>query len=142
MKRERGDYMTRAYFLVKETLVKAGGAHMRAEEIREELSSHGETVGLSTVYRHLSRLEREGAVRKMHTDELGSCYSYISQSCADHYHMVCTVCGRLSHLSCDHVEALFHHIRSEHGFLIDPGKTTLYGLCAVCHRKQKRKESL
>ena len=140
MQKERGDYTTRAYLLVKDALVKAGGAHLRAEEIREMLTARGESVGLSTVYRHLARLEREGCIRKTHTDELGSCYSYISQSCSEHYHMICTVCGRLAHLSCDRVEELFHHITENHGFVIDTGKTTLYGLCAVCRRKQKRKD--
>ena len=138
----RGDYKTRAYFLIKDALLAANGAHLRADEIYDILRRQGERVGLTTVYRQLTRLAEEGFARKTATEGQGSLYSVLKEQCAEHYHLVCTDCGALSHLSCDHIEAFIHHISIEHGFTISPIKTTLYGLCAECKRAKKRKEAL
>ena len=140
-KKERGDYKTRAYFLIKDVLLSTGGAHLRADEIYDILKKKGERVGLTTVYRQLARLSDEGFARKTTTEGQGNCYSLQGAHCAEHYHLVCTECGALSHLSCDHIEALIHHITAKHGFTVSPAKTTLYGLCADCTRKSKRKEA-
>ena len=137
----RGDYMTRGYFLVRDMLMKADGRHFFADDIYESLREKGERIGRTTVYRQLDRLVSEGYARRTVGERGGSCYSYVKDGCHEHYHMVCKECGRLAHLSCDHVEELFHHIKSEHGFEIDPGQTVLYGLCAACRRKQKQKEA-
>ena len=137
----RGDYMTRGYFLVRDVLMKAKGAHLFADDIHEALRERGEKVGRTTVYRQLDRLVNEGFARRTLGERGGSCYSYVEDGCTEHYHMVCTLCGKLAHLSCDHVEELFHHIKSEHGFLVDSGKTVLYGRCAACLREEKRKEA-
>lgn len=139
-KKERGDYKTRAYFLVKEVLLSANGKHLRAEEIYDILRARGEKVGLTTVYRQLTRLSSEGFARKTLSEGQGGCYSLAGAHCADHYHLVCTDCGALSHLSCDHIESLIHHIAVKHSFTVMPERTTLYGLCAACMRKAKRKE--
>ncbi len=137
-KKERGDYKTRAYFLIKDVLLSAGGAHLRADEIYDMLKGQGERVGLTTVYRQLARLSEEGFARKTTTEGQGNCYSLLGAHCAEHYHLVCTECGALAHLSCDRIASLIHHIEAHHGFTVTPARTTLYGLCADC--KQKRKE--
>ena len=139
-RKERGDYKTRAYFLIKEALLASGGEHLRADDIYTVLHAKGEHIGLTTVYRQLSRLCDEGFARKIATEGQGSCFTLQGARCSEHYHLVCTECGALSHLSCEHVEALIHHIKAHHGFSVSPAKTTLYGLCAVCARKEKRKD--
>lgn len=137
-KLERGDYKTRAYFLIKDVLLSAAGAHLRADEIYDILRERGERVGLTTVYRQLFRLTEEGFARKTTTESGSSCYSLLGAHCAEHYHLVCTECGAIDHLSCDHVEEFMHHIALKHGFAVSPAKTTLYGLCASCSRKKRK----
>ena len=139
-KKERGDYKTRAYFLIKDVLLTANGKHLRAEEIYDSLRERGAKVGLTTVYRQLARLADEGFARKTTTEGQGSCYSLVGARCAEHYHLVCTECGALSHLSCERIESLIHHIELHHGFTVSPAKTTLYGLCADCKRKRKEQK--
>ena len=141
-KKGRGDYKTRAYFLIKDVLLAREGTHLRADEIYDILKEQGELIGLTTVYRQLARLADEGFALKTSTEGQGSFYSLFGAGCAEHYHLVCTECGALSHLSCDHVEAFIHHISTHHGFTVTPLKTTLYGLCAECKRAKKRKEAL
>ena len=139
--KSRGDYMTRGYFLVKGVLKDAHGKHLSVDDIYATLTARGEKIGRTTVYRQLERLIGEGYVRRISGDRTGSCYSYSGESCTEHYHLICTLCGRLAHLSCDHVEELFHHIKTEHGFVIDPSRTSLYGTCAACLREEKQKGS-
>lgn len=136
----RGDYMTRGYFLVREALAKADGAHLSSDDIYESLRKEGKAVGRTTVYRQLDRLVGEGYARRTAAERGVSCYSVVKDGCQEHYHLVCATCGKLAHLSCEHVEALFRHIQAEHGFLIDPCQTVLYGLCAACRREAKRKD--
>ena len=129
--KSRGDYLTRGYLLVKEVLKSARGAHLSADEIYIALQARGEKIGRTTVYRQLERLVSEGLVRRT-VGEGGACFSFAGSSCSEHYHLLCTACGKLEHLSCEKVKTLFRHIESEHGFVIDPSRTTLYGLCAAC----------
>ena len=134
----RGDYKTRAYFLIKDVLLSADGANLRADEIYDILKEKGERVGLTTVYRQLSRLSEEGFLRKTTTEAGASSYSLLGAHCAEHYHLVCSECGAVDHLSCDHIEEFMHHIALRHGFTVSPAKTTLYGLCATCSRKKRK----
>lgn len=139
-KKERGDYKTRAYFLIKDLLLATSGEHLRADEVYSLLQKKGERVGLTTVYRQLARLCDEGFIRKTVSEGQSGCFSLQDAECPLHYHLVCTECGALSHLSCDHMEDLMRHIKAHHGFTVSPAKTTLYGLCALCARKEKRKD--
>ena len=69
-RKERGDYKTRAYFLIKEALLASGGEHLRADDIYTVLHAKGEHIGLTTVYRQLSRLCDEGFARKIATERM------------------------------------------------------------------------
>ena len=44
----------------------------------------------------------------------------------------CQSCGRMEHLDCPQLQALYHHIAAEHGFRVDPRQTVLTGLCGPC----------
>ena len=135
----RGEYVTRGYLLVKDALKDAHGNHLSADAIYALLEARGEKVGRTTVYRQLERLCGEGYAIRTETEGT-HCYSVASGECGAHYHLVCTVCGRLEHLSCERVRELFSHIEREHSFRISPARTALYGLCAACTRQSKHKE--
>ena len=136
----RGDYMTKGYFLVRDVLAKADGAHLSSDDIYDTLRQSGNAIGRTTVYRQLDRLVNEGYARRTVAERGGNCYSLVKDGCQGHYHLVCAICGKLAHLSCEQVEELFRHIQAEHGFLIDPCQTVLYGTCAACRREAKRKD--
>ena len=100
-------------------------------------------VGKATVYRHLERLTESGQVRRFSPAEGASaCYQYVGDrdDCKQHYHMVCSRCGRLFHLDCEQLSELSQHIREHHGFLLDCERTILYGVCADCARKEEKEE--
>jgi Fur family ferric uptake transcriptional regulator len=96
-----------------------------------------EFVGKSTVYRQLSRLVEQGLLRRFEdvTPDGAAVhvYQYRADACCDrHFHLKCTKCGRLEHLSCNQAEGLLEHIRADHGFFVDSAATVLYGCCKHC----------
>ena len=104
-----------------------------AAELTELLHRQGETVGLTTVYRQLERLEKEGKVHKIVTDT-GAKYQFCScyQSGKDCFLLKCERCGAVQHADCTRLAPLYRHLEEEHGFAIDPHRTLFYGLCRQC----------
>ena len=134
-------YNTRQSEAVLACLKKHGGGHVSAAEIASELAERGERVGLTTVYRRLERLVEEGSVKKFAVDGGSACYQYVGGGeCCEHFHLKCEDCGKLIHLQCRTFDRLREHILQEHGFLSDPGRTTLYGFCSECRARREKTE--
>jgi Fur family ferric uptake transcriptional regulator len=107
------------------------------EELYTEVNAEAPT-GKSSLYRHLTELCGAEVLRKFHGGEgRGTLYQYIGAECdcKDHFHQKCTVCGRVSHLDCFASAEFAEHMLREHGFLINCGRSVLYGVCAACMRK-------
>lgn len=113
------------------------------DEIREELSRINEdedrltppkAIGKSSLYRQLAELCDDGTVRKFRAEAQASfVYQFVGQTdCGHHFHLKCLVCGRLVHLECKLSDELLEHIREEHGFRVDSGRSILYGCCEDC----------
>lgn len=103
---------------------------VNAENIEKYLKSKNISVGLTTVYRFLNSLEKEGKVR-VELREHTKYYQYILEECNHHFHLKCKKCGKLEHLDCDEIEELKHHISKEHKFEIDYN-SPIIGLCTKC----------
>ena len=102
------------------------------EEQLDALREQGEHIGIATVYRQLEKLERQGSVHKVTTDE-GAYYQFCTHGCAsDCCLFKCERCGRIVHLDCHQLSPLYEHLEREHGFSINPRKTMFYGLCREC----------
>ena len=127
-------YRTRQRQSVLDCLRRQGDAHLTVMDIVQDLRNHGEAVGLTTVYRHLDRLEREGLVRKSIVSGGSACYQYAAPNsdCHHHYHLQCVDCGTLQHVDCRDLDALLHHMTQEHGFAVDSFQTVFYGRCSHC----------
>ena len=113
-----------------------------ADEIYEQVSAMGDKTdkrpGKSSVYRQLSGLCEEHLVRRFHADGNKYLYQYMgARDCAHHFHLKCVSCGELIHLECDMSEELLRHIRDDHGFLVDSGRSILFGVCERCRKEGK-----
>ena len=88
----------------------------------------------SSLYRHLSELCDEGTVRKYRNETQSAyVYQYVGRGdCCYHFHLKCLSCGALIHLECAVSQELLSHIRSDHGFRVDSGRSILYGICEGC----------
>lgn len=108
-----------------------------AEDIQRYVEKEKMNVGLTTIYRFLNSLEKQGKVRvdlKEHTKY----YQYIFDECEHHYHLKCKECGQIVHLDCEELEEIKKHIYEEHKFIID-SKFEIYGLCNKCFEKMEVK---
>jgi Fur family ferric uptake transcriptional regulator len=118
-----------------EYLASLGGKHVTAAQIAEHFRGARPPIGLTTVYRHLEKLEDSGHVRKYFVDGVSSaCYQYVmdNENCPEHFHLKCESCGALLHLECGMLDRVRRHVFEEHSFSIDRSKMVFYGKCADC----------
>lgn len=110
------------------------------DEITRALEGSGKTGGKSSLYRQLSELCDDGTVRKFRTDRQSAfVYQFVGQTdCSHHFHLKCLVCGKLIHLECHLSDELLEHIREEHRFRVDSGRSLLYGCCEECAAKSEK----
>ncbi|MFA6947888.1 MAG: transcriptional repressor [Eubacteriales bacterium] len=131
---EPKEYKTKQRELILACLRDNAGRHMSAAELTDELRQNENAVGQTTVYRTLERLVGEGIAHKYTAaDGMSACYQYAERDeCRGCYHLVCSSCGELIHISCEFLDELSEHIYADHRFRIDPFKTVLYGICEKC----------
>ena len=108
-------YKTKQREYILAFLQNSEGRHITVAELVRHLQDNATPVGTATVYRTLEQL-------------------------VEHFHLKCTCCGRLFHVSCDYLNQLGEHLLEHHGFVIDHTKTVLYGLCADCAAKEQEKK--
>ncbi len=112
--------------------------HFTVDKLCETMLKNGDVVGRTTVYRFLESLSNDGVLRKYAASQGESvCYQYVGdhRACDEHFHLKCEKCGSLIHMECDEMHRLAEHIKSHHGFSLDPFKTVIYGVCEGCGSK-------
>mgnify|MGYP001148932323 CR=1 FL=1 len=132
-------YNTKQRELILKCLSESDGEHIKAEDILDYLKSNDTPVGKSTVYRYLDALVEQNVVRKYTIEDgIGACYQFIGNDehshCKEHYHLKCSSCGKLFHISCNFMDEINKHILDEHNFVVDNSKTVFYGLCEKCRK--------
>ncbi len=98
--------------------------HMSAEDVYKTLLSHGEEVGLATVYRVLTQFETAGLVIR-HNFDSGHSVFELDQG-AHHDHMVCLNTGKVIEFNNEEIERLQKEIAKEHGYDLVEHSLVLY----------------
>jgi Fur family ferric uptake transcriptional regulator len=129
-------YTTKQQQAVLACLSQGRQAPMSAMELAEALRRSGHTVGLSTIYRQLEKLEHAGHIHKVNTEE-GALYQYCDHRERDCFLIKCQGCGRILHLDCAQLKPFYDHLERDHHFLIDPRATLFSGLCDRCAAGRK-----
>lgn len=132
---KQSGYQTKQKKQILDYLIAHSSRHITAQELTRQLNEEGFSVGTATVYRCLEQLADQGILRKYTIDaRSGSCYEYVPDPCGcrEHFHLKCTCCDTLYHVTCEQLDALGVHVLEHHGFAIDQTKTVLYGVCARC----------
>lgn len=110
-----------------------------AAEISAYLKEQDSEVNITTIYRYLDKLEREGTVMKYLAEkgsQAGYQYVELGHRCEEHLHLKCMECGRIIHLECAFMEEIAEHIRRDHGFLLQCKNSILYGTCGECRQRE------
>lgn len=114
--------------------LRTAGGFRSAQDVYAALRADGDSVGLSTVYRHLQALVGDGVVDVIHTADGEATYRY----CGDpaeahhHHHLVCRNCGRTEEIEGRAVERWAGEIAKEHGYTDVDHTVELFGLCRPC----------
>lgn len=133
--RERKTYQTKQRNAVLALFQQQEDCCFTVEEAYLQLAAKGLAVGKTTVYRAITRLCREGVLRR-YVDQ-GQVARFQYHVCAgNHLHVRCVDCGYLAHLTCQEVNAFCSHIAGHHGFQLEENQTVLYGHCARCMSHQ------
>src|SRR4249919_1231669 len=93
--------------------------HASPEEIFAEVHQRAQGVNVSTIYRTLELLEQLGLVTHTHLGHGAPRYHLAAE--ADHVHLVCSSCGRITQVPPDAVEALVSALDENNGFQTDLG---------------------
>jgi Fur family ferric uptake transcriptional regulator len=118
---------------VLEVLLRYSGKHLSTEEIFNYVRSSNPEIGIATVYRTLTLLEKIGVVIKLDLDDGFSRYELTRQD-EDHrhHHLICSKCGSVSEVEDDLLDSLEEQILMKNGFLVTDHRVKFYGLCSKC----------
>ncbi len=137
MKRE---YKTHNRAKIKEFLKENCDRSVTVREIDAHLQALDCPVNVTTIYRYLDKLEKDGHLMK-YTGEKGdkAAYQIIEpeQGCDAHLHLQCVSCGAVIHLNCSFMEEIADHISQEHDFSLQCRGSVIYGLCSKCRPEQR-----
>ena len=106
-------------------------AFSRAQEIHAELRRRGQSVGLTTVYRQLQVLSKDGGVDTIR-DESGETLYRRCRASGHHHHVTCRVCGRSVEVEGRAVERWAENVAAEAGFVDVDHTVEIFGRCADC----------
>lgn len=94
-------------------------------------------VNITTIYRYLDKLAKDGTVMKYVAEKGGQAvYQYVEfgHRCEEHLHLKCVKCGKIIHLECEFMDKICEHILLDHGFTLQCRNSILYGVCEACGR--------
>ena len=104
--------------------------HATPEEIFTDVRHTAKGVNVSTVYRTLELLEQIGLVTHTHLGHGAPRYHLAAQ--AQHVHLVCRQCEKITEVPPSVVDSLVSALDEAAGFQTDVGHLTVFGLCADC----------
>ena len=122
--------MTRQRAAVTRALESADG-FQSAQVLHESMRRSGESVGLTTVYRHLQALAEAGEVDVLRTADGESVYRRCEGD-DHHHHLVCRSCGATVEVTGAAVEKWAASVAAQHGFRDVSHTVEVFGTCPAC----------
>ncbi len=113
--------------------IKNRKSEFKAQDIYEYLNKE---VGLTTIYRLIDKLVKEGLLNKTIGNDNIAYYQYL-EKCEheNHFYLKCEKCGNIIHVDCDCITELMSHIAREHKFKINSEHIIINGICEKCGRE-------
>ena len=110
------------------------------EKMKETCGEHA--PGKSTVYRLITHLVEDGAVKRFSRDNSRrSAYQIVmGEHCDCHLHLKCMGCGKLIHLDEEVSDRLLSAVKDTSDFSVSEEATVLFGKCGDCKHLNTEKE--
>jgi Fur family ferric uptake transcriptional regulator len=122
--------VTRQRAAVSRALSSADG-FQSAQALYDAMRRSGESIGLTTVYRHLQALAESGEVDVLRTADGESVYRRCRGE-DHHHHLVCRSCGATVEVTGAAVEKWAATVAAQHGFRDVTHTVEVFGTCASC----------
>lgn len=126
-----GGRTTRQRTAVASALARTEG-FTSAQDLHDALRHEGESVGLTTVYRHLQALADAGDVDVLRTGDGEAVYRRCAGE-AHHHHLVCRSCGATVEVTGPAVERWAESVARQHGYADVSHTVEVFGTCPACH---------
>ena len=85
-----GKYKTKQQAAIRECLELNKDSYVTVSEIEKYLKNNNYSVGLTTIYRHLEKMEQDGIVARINVEkQTGACYRYIANEAEDGFYIEC-----------------------------------------------------
>lgn len=129
-----GIYKTKQQAIIRDYLKNKKDDYVTVSQIEKYLKENHCSVGLTTIYRHLEKMEQDGIVTRLKVDgQSGACFQYIENGDDENcFYIKCEKCGEVSKMECHHLSELYSHVEDDHHFKINTKKTVFYGKCQKC----------
>ena len=132
-------YHTGQQKVILDFMADCAGKYVTVSQIARHLKEQGQSVGLTTIYRQLDKLEKDGIVHKIVLDgNSGACYQYAGEDVGQLL-LKCEDCGGMIPMDCSHMAQLYQHVLKEHQFQVNPHRTMFYGVCDSCLNQHGKK---
>lgn len=118
---------------ILDLLAENGSKHLSADEVCKFLSEKDISIGLSTVYRTLSLLEKLKLITRIYLDDGCIRYQIVDPGVKhEHHHIICECCGIVSDIKDDLLDILEKQVYTQNGFRVTNHRVTLFGICKKC----------
>jgi len=114
-------------------VIRESKGHLDADGVYRLARQKDPSISLSTVYRNLNMLKELGLISELHLDQ--EHHHYELRDATEHYHLICSNCGRVIEFDSPLVEELMDRVSGEKDFLVERIHIDLVGLCAECRTK-------
>ena len=104
--------------------------HLDAKELYRRAVERDRHISLATVYRNLHLFKDLGLVDEIRLDEI-HCY-YEKKRSTEHYHLVCTTCGRVIEFESQIITELIDEAQHNCNFEVKRAVLYLEGYCQGC----------
>jgi Fur family transcriptional regulator, ferric uptake regulator len=104
-------------------------AHRSADELAAAVQARAPGTNLSTIYRNLDELARLGLIDRTGLGDRPAAYHLTP---ADHGHLACQACGRITEIPAGLLDSLARTLRDLYGFTLSQHRFAITGRCAGC----------
>jgi Fur family ferric uptake transcriptional regulator len=128
--RAAGHRLTPQRIMIWDVLRREHGRHLSAEAICAEVQRTIPSFNLASVYRTLALLAELGLVRESRLADGPAVWEVTHED--NHHHLVCRVCGSISHHEDPVMDRVAGHLLDAHGFAAEQVELVVTGICADC----------
>ena len=104
-------------------------AHPAVDEVYAAIHPEHPSVSISTIYRNLRRLAKEGVIRQVALPD--GLERYDANTCR-HYHFKCKCCCGVYDVDLDYLAGIDDAVQGKYGFVVEEHDVAFSGLCTNC----------